>query len=419
MLTLPGVLLAEDHELSLEDTTRAVLLGNPAIRQRCAKWEAAKAGVPQAAAWDDLKVSANSRVARFVPMMPNQMPDQEVMMEQMLPISGKNLVRARIAETEAWIAFQDLRRQQLDAVFKTRASYLHLANAYAQLDLVRQNLVSLRQFAEISRAKYAVGNQMQTDVLLAETELARLTETQRDLERTISNEHASLNALMGRDPFVSLGFPEPVKLTTMPHTVAHLRELILQNRPELKIASAHLNAEKARLQLAQREWIPDPSVSARAMRYNAASQTVSELDAGISFNVPWLNPGKYAAGERAARREVEAARDDAERLQIEALALLRDQLVKIETLHHHYEIFTEKIIPQSRQTVEATQLGYESNKSGFLDLISAQRNLREVQAAALEHLTEYERALAELEAIVGTELHVFPCGEMKTKGAGK
>ncbi len=143
--------------LSLGEVTSAVLANNPAIQQALKKWAAAKERVTQEAAWDDLKVSGSSRAARFVDVAPNSFTDQMASVEQIIPLTGKNLVRARIAAADAVEAFERARREQLDVLAKARASYFRLLNATAQLELNRRNLVSLRQIAEVSRSRYEVG----------------------------------------------------------------------------------------------------------------------------------------------------------------------------------------------------------------------------------------------------------------------
>ena len=146
------------------------------------------------------------------------------------------------------------------------------------------------------------------------------------------------------------------------------------------MARAKIDGEKSKLQLAHRAWIPDPALMVKGQRYNDAAEAVSELDAGVSFTIPWVNPGKYSAGVREARANLAAAEQGLEREQKEALRLLRDQLAKIETFHHHVELFHDKLVPQAQQAFEATQLSYESGKATFLDWISAQRNLRDIEA---------------------------------------
>ena len=143
----------------------------------------------------------------------------------------------------------------------------------------------------------------------------------------------------------------------------------------------------------------------KGQRYNDAAEAVSELDAGVSFTIPWVNPGKYSAGVRRRAQILQLPSRDLEREQKEALRLLRDQLAKVETFHHHVELFRDKLVPQAQQAFEATRLSYESGKATFLDWISAQRNLRDIEAMAREHLAHYQMAVAELEAVIGAEVY--------------
>ncbi len=140
--------------LSLSEVTAAVLANNPAIKEALRKWNAAKARIPQAAAWDDPRLGGDTLVHRFVNVPPNAFMDQSVSIEQVVPITGKNLTRARAAMAEAISASEDVRRAQLDVIAAARASFFRLASAYDQLEINRKNIESLKQIADISRAKY-------------------------------------------------------------------------------------------------------------------------------------------------------------------------------------------------------------------------------------------------------------------------
>ena len=401
-------------QLSLAEVIRVVQEQNPAIQESLKKWNAAKARIPQAAAWDDPRLGGESRVRRFVDVQPNAFMDQAVSIEQMIPITGKNLLRGRAAEAEALSAYEEVRRQQLDVIAGARASFFRLANAHAQLEINQKNIVSLRQIADISRSKYEAGTETAANVLVAETEASKVLEAQRDLERQLSDEQAQLNTLMNRDAFAPLGEPETASIKAPELSPTALRPLVLTQRPEIKMAEAKIDMEKSRLQLARREWIPDPALSVKAQRYNGTTQSVSELDAGVSFTVPWFNFRKYSAGVREAHENVGAAEQARDRSEKEALRLLRDQLQTIETALHHVELFRDKIVPQAQQSFEANRLSYESGKASFLDWITSQRNLRDLEAMARQHLTDYQVAIAELEAIVGAQFYPLPSGESET-----
>src|SRR5438067_4936067 len=405
--------------ISLAEVTSAELANNPSIKEALRKWNAAKARIPQAAAWDDLRVGGESRLRRFVDVPPNAFMDQSASIEQPIPITGKNLVRGRAATAEAVSAYEQLRRQQLDVIAAARATFFRLANAHAQIEINQKNITSMRQIADISRTKFEAGTHSAADVLVAETEASKVLESERDLERQLSELQAQLNALMNRDAFGPLGVPGEVTRKMPEVSPTKLRPLLLAHRPEIKMAEVRIDIEKSNLQLAQRAWIPDPSLTVKAQRYNDAAQTVSELDAGVSFTVPWVNFRKYGAAVREAQENLGAAEEALDRSQKDALRLLRDQLQKVETAHHHLELFRDKIIPQAQQAYEANRLNYESGKASFLDWITSQRNVRDLEAMGRQHLTDYQVAVAGLDAILGAQVYPLPAEPPQPKAKQK
>src|SRR5438270_6245856 len=394
--------------LSLGEVTRIVLENNPAIQQALSKWNAAKARVTQEAAWDDLRVSGSSRAARFVDVAPNAFTDQMASVEQAIPLTGKNLLRARAAAADAVAIFEQARREQLDVLAKARSSYFRLANAHAQLELNRKNFVSLRQIAEVSRSRYEVGKANAAEPLASEVEASKLLESEQDILRNISAEQSQLNVLMNRDAFAPLGQPEEIRITSLDVSMNDARTLMLASRPEIKIAQVKVDMERSRLDLSRRNWIPDPAIKVEAQRYNDSAQAASELDAGVSFTVPWVNPGKYSAAVREAKENLAAAEHGLDQTNAESLGLLRDALQKVHTAKHHVELFRDKLVPQARHAFEANQFAYETGKASFLEWITAQRNLRDLEAMGQQHVADYYAALADVEAVVGTDLNLFP-----------
>ena len=393
-------------QLTLNDAIAAALQNNPSIQMARAKWESARQRIPQAAAWEDPKLNVNSLLGRFVAISPNGFTDQALTVEQMIPLSGKNRSKERIAAAEAIAGFEDFRRQQLDVVSKTKASYFRLANLYVLLDLNDQEEATLSQTADASEAKFEVGTQSQADYLTADVERQKITETRHDLEQKISDEQTQLKVLMNRDPFSPLGRPVLSEALESDLSPDRLRRLTLENRPEVRQAQVMVIGASAKVELAKRAWIPDPSVSLGAEHYNAGSQVVSELNAGVSIDLPWFNPKKYRAGEREAQSDALAAQETLEGAQTQALGMLRDQLEKIHTLQHHIELYRDRLLPSARQTVSSYQADYETDKATLIQVLSSENSLRELETMYNQDLTDYRVALAELESLVGTDLNV-------------
>jgi outer membrane protein TolC len=387
--------------LSRGRVVRIALRDNASIKAARARWEMMKARVPQARAWEDLRFGVDSVTGRFVNIPPNSFMDQTVMIEQEIPVSGKNRSGARAATAEAGATFEELRRAELDIVARSLVACARLANGYAQLDLNGHNQELLSQLVQISRNRYETGAVTQTDVLLAQTEAAKLLETRAQIERDISEAQSALNILLNRSAQQSLGRPAALVFKACDLSLEKLQATAMARRPELQKAQSRIEAEKYRLQLATRKWIPDPTLNVKAQRYNEAAQAASEVDVGISIPLPWLNQKKYASGVLEARASVESAQREFEAARIETLGTVRDQLKKIETAANQYEIYRDKILPLARQSVEAGRAAYESNTGGFLELNIVRRALQDAESTARNHLADYEAGLAELDAIVG------------------
>lgn len=396
----------DNRGLTLEEVTRAALANNAAIKAARANWERMKARIPQARAWEDPMVGVDGE--RFGTTRFSTYTDAEWMLSQKIPIAGKNLSRGRVADAEARATLQELRRQEFDVVAKVRMAYFRLLNARAQLEVNRRNEGLLSQFLEISRAKYEVGTQTQASVLIAETDLVRLGEDRKDIERDLSDAQSQLNVVMTRPARTPLGQPADVAVRRSSFAANQIEALALVNRPELERAANRIAAERHRLEVARRDWIPEPQLRVEARSYKGNSQTFQEYDTGIFFNVPFVNWRKYRAQQQEARSGIEMTRRELENARAETLGLVRDALKKVETFHHHVTLFRDQLLPIARQTVEANQASYEADKVGFLDLITAQRSLRDIEATYYRHIADYRTALAELESIVGADLQIFP-----------
>lgn len=409
-LLIAGLMLSHAADaadtLSEQGIIREVLAANPTLKSALAKWTAMKERVPQARAWEDPMVGVDFErmgTTRF-----STYADAEWMASQTVPLAGKNISRGRAAEAEARAAYEEVRRVRLDVTAKARGAYFRLANARAQLAVIEKNRGLLSQFVEVIKGKIAVAAAAQAEALAAETDLQKLDQERVRMEQELSDQQSMLNVLMNRPAKAPIGEPAPLAFKEQRWSAGTLESLILAQRPEVNAAERTVAAEQARLQLARREWIPEPQFRVEARHFRGSSDAFTEYDTGIFFSVPWLNFRKYSAGVREAAASVESARQAHGAARVEALGMLRDTLRKIASLSQQYHLSTDKIVPLARQTVETLRAGYQAGTSGYLEVLTAQRTLREAEAAASAQLADYLATLAELEAVVGIEPDAAP-----------
>lgn len=406
LLSATPAIAEETNELTLASVIAEVVANNPSLKAAHANWRAMEARVRQESAWTDPRVGVD--VERMGTTQFADYTATEWMVGQEIPLSGKNRRRAKAANAEAEAAFAESDRRKLDLIRDATTAFYNLIHAQAQLDLNDRNAALLRQFAEISRIKYEAGTRMQSDVFMAETEVLKNTEARRDFEQRLTESRFRLNVLMNRPPASALGRAIPPSMEgraprALENEADEVEKHALLHRPELRVAAQRIAAAKARHDVAKRAWIPDPELRVEARQFNGNGARIQEYDTGIFFNFPWVNRGKYKAGITEAERNRESAEYELAALENETRGLVREHLKRIETLHHHYTLFRDKVVPLARQSIDSTRISYSNDKATFLELITTQRTLQEVEAMAQQHATDYLIALAEFEAMIGGE----------------
>jgi outer membrane protein, heavy metal efflux system len=413
-LLLPGALGAADlpHHvfvppsaaLSLDWVLGEVLTNNPSLKGAGAHWRALRQRVPQQQAWDDPRTGVDFKVARFVDVPADSFTDQTLFVEQTIPLAGKNKLRARAATAEASAGGEAYQQCQLDLLAKAQASYYRLANAYGQWEINRRSASFLEQIVQTARHKLESGQETQGTVLSAETDLANLDESAFDFERQVADEQAVLNTLMNHPADAPLGRPASPLFAEIDLSFGQVEAAALAHRPELLAASKKIEAARALLEASRRNWIPEPSLRLAADRYNGASQAVDDVMAGVSFDLPWFQHEKYAAATRENRELLSGARYELDALRTETAQMVRAQLTKIQTFRHHYELFRDKVAPLARQSIEASRISYGSGQASLMQVLLARQKAQESESMLLQHLTDYQIALAELTSLAGAPL---------------
>jgi cobalt-zinc-cadmium efflux system outer membrane protein len=391
------------NALSLEWVTQQVLLNNPALKAAEANWRAMKQRIPQARAWEDLRLGVD--VERYNTTDPLRYSDTEWMVTQEFPLSGKNRIRGKIATSEAATALFELKRKELDLLTGARVAYFKLANALEQYELNLRTDRIWKEIEDITRQRYEVGTLPEADVLMARTEIARVEETLIANEKDVSDALSELNVLMNRDPKEPLAKPITPDPAHLHFTPDQLQQIALSHRPEILIADAKIDAAKRRIELAKKQWIPDPELRVEARQVNGINKVINEYDTGVFIRFPWLNRKKYNAAVHEAEEMQTSAEQELASLKQQTLGMITDQLKKVETFHHHAELFSARLLPLAQQTTASRRRVYQTEKGNLLEMLTAQRMEQEIQSMYWHHLTEYHAAVAELEGTIGMNLN--------------
>lgn len=325
---------------------------------------------------------------------------------QDIPGFGKRRLRASVVEKDVALTQNQIAVRAREVVDHVKRTYAELYLSRTAIDIHLASVDLLRQFADISEAKYVTGRISQQDVLKAVVEISKLHEDLVMLDERAQLAEAQLNTLLDRPPGAPIGaLGEPRERVLMP-TAEELQRLALENQPELQTARLEIERAEAALAVVEREYKPDFFV--KGGYFLMPRQTDSwTIMGGITWpTAPWSR-GRLDAQKAEATAEIEAARAGQRAVENALRLTVQEAYVRVKAAEQRAALLRTSIVPQSNQTLEVSRIAYQTDRVDFLALIDNQRVLLDAQLGYHRALSDLEQALADLERAVGTDIEAL------------
>jgi len=376
---------------------------NPEIRAADARWRAAQARPSQAGTLPDPMVDVGYHNESFdrATLGSSEFAFVRLGASQEVPFPGKLGLKRDIATRAAEAVGEESRRVQLDVVSRLKMAYAEYAHLDELLDLLRRNRALLEKFARTAETKYAVGEGIQQDVLKAHVELSLLIDRETTLTQRRQSETARLNALLNRPPRAPLGAADHPMEHTLHRSLDDLTAAAAAHAPELKMAERRVAGGESGVALAHREFLPDFVVRAEYM-YKAP--LLPEWEVGLGIKVPLYFGTRQRAGvdeSAAALAEAHAARENAD---LTVRARVTDLYARAQAAERLIALYRTAVIPQAHLALESATSAYSVGKVDFLTLLNSFTVTLEYEMRYHEELANFQKAVAELEAVVGEPL---------------
>ena len=322
---------------------------------------------------------------------------------QSFPGGDKRQLRAAVAEKDAELSLAAIAVEARTVIDEVKRVYAELYLARREMDTHHANADLLRQFADVSEAKYTTGGISQQDILKSVVELSRLHEHLVVLEEQERLAQARLNTLLDRPPELPIGrLLEPREEGTLPE-LAELQHLALARQPELRAARVDVERAEAVLASERAESKPDFFVKGGYMLMPQLPDSWTAT-VGITWpNAPWSGKG-FDARVAEATAAVETARARYAAGESAIRFAVHESYVRAQAAQERAVLLRTSIVPQSNQTLAVSRVAYQADRGDFLTLIDNQRVLLDAQLAYHRALNDLEQARADLERAVGCDL---------------
>ena len=322
---------------------------------------------------------------------------------QALPGVGKRDLRAAVAEKDAELSLAAIAVEARDVVDHIKHVYAELFLARREAEIHHANLDLLRQFVDVSEAKYVSGGSPQHDSLKAIVELSRLHEHLVTLGERGRLAEARLNTLLDRAPDAPIGvLMDPMEEVALP-PLATLQRLGIGQQPDLRSARLAVERAEAAVAAERQEEKPDFFVKGGYMLMPGMPDSWTAT-VGITWpTAPWSR-GTFTARASEAVAVAETARAQYANTESTLRLAAHAAYVRAEAARERAALLRTSIVPQSDQMLAVSRVAYQANQADLLTVIDNQRMLLDAQLAYYRALNDLEQARAELERAVGVDL---------------
>jgi outer membrane protein, heavy metal efflux system len=311
---------------------------------------------------------------------------------QTLPWPGKRDLREKIAAREAVVPAERLERQRLTVAAGVRRAFWSLVLAKESLGVLREQGEVWKEAEGVARARYAVGQGAQQDVLRAQLEITRFEKLRAELEAAIETRLAELSRLVGRDVTRDVVAGARLTLQPEPRDLATLQAQAEATLPELHAGAAGADRARLAVELAQRDFKPDFTLQAGYMNRGGLDPM---WQAGVGITLPLYRGRRHAAVAQAeAGRRAAALRVEAVRAQIRFRT--REREAQLRAAERMATLYADGLLPQARLSYESSIASYQAGKVPFLTVLEALSTLYRDRIDFLRLLAAHERIEASI-----------------------
>jgi outer membrane protein, heavy metal efflux system len=392
---------AAAQEYHLQDIVNEALRNNPEILASQAKVEASSYRIPQARSLPDPMFMFGYQNDGFSKFTYNTSDDSQFMISasQMFPFYGKRDLKGKMAEFDS----ESIQAMHRNLILKTESRvkelYYDLFLAYKSLDLFVQRGDLLSRVESLATSRYSSGAGTQQEVLMAQSEKYMLLEREEMQRQKIAALEAMLASTLGRTAGPINGRPAEPKPQVLNMSLDKAIQSALERSPEIQSRESMIQAGRARVQMARKEYYPDFTVNATVFPRGNDFDNMWSLTG--TFNIPLYFRSKQSMGVREADSSlVQAAREkDATRNMISAA--LRDSYSMLNASEKLIELYSKGIIPKATQDFELAISGYGTGRTEAIVVITRVKTLLDQENLYWGQMMEREKAIARIKSITG------------------
>ncbi len=406
LLSIQSIYSQDASTISLESLIEEALTNNPEIQAAYNGWKAAEYKVKYVKGLPD----PTARYTYFGKNVETKVGPQEHKygVSQKVPFPGKLHLKAKAQSKHAETLEQKYEATKREVIKNIKFVYYDIFWVDRAIDITEEEKNILDNLEKVSQRKFQTLQSPQQDVIKAQVEISKLIDKLFMLKQHGRSLTAKMNALLNRPKATSFDKIRSIELDEFDYSLDGLHELASTNRQELLAADLDIERAKYQRSLAGLNFLPDFSFGFDYIQVGD-SHTEMENDGQdawmttFAVHVPiWLD--KQFAQLREKQSALRASKKSYENVRNNVTYEVEDIYYKIITYKDIVSLYKTALLPQTEQAFEAARTAYEVGKVDFLNWLDSERALLQTRLAYYKAMVDYEKSIAYLERVVGTNL---------------
>lgn len=303
---------------------------------------------------------------------------------------------------------QSTEENKINVAVNVSKAYYAVLVIQNQVDLVNEDITRLKQSSDDSFVQYKAGVVDKTDYMQATIALNNARAELRQDQEQLKSGYANLKEQMGYPPEGEIVLDYDMVQMENDINVDTTENLDYQNRIEYKLLQTQKRLQKANLDYYV--WNFLPSLSAYGgYNLNFQNDRLSELYnhnyptsfVGIQLSVPIFQGGKRLQQIDKAELEINLLDYDQALLESRIDAEYTQALSNYKSNLNNYRIQQDNL-KLAKEVYEIIQLQYKSGVKSYLDVITAETNLKSTQNNYLYALFQVLISKTDLQKAMGT-----------------
>ncbi|WP_286766075.1 MULTISPECIES: TolC family protein [Rhodopirellula] len=330
----------------------------------------------------------------------------QMSLQQGVPFPDKLRTKGAIVSREAQIAQAEVERIERKITESVRLSYYEVWYATRAIAIIEESRDLVDDLAKVAEARYRSGGTQQ-DVLRAQLEIDRLDDQIVQLTKQLEMSQADLAALLQQPVSLLPQATEELGIADAPMQLDALISQAEQCNPSLRGLAAEIQRDRQKQRLACLQQYPDFMVGLNWGIVSDNHDVISPVANGndnlsITFGTTlpiWRE--KINAGVREASRRTSSTQQRLEAERDEIYGRLRRLLAQADSLVEQTDIYEDRIIPRTEDTLKLAIADYRGERTDFFTLIETYRELLMFETQLARINASLAGVIAQIDRTVG------------------